>query len=83
MVSVSTLPRSACVIWPIFSASVIRDSRSWTRWLTGSAGFWYGNGLCVMRARGVGAAVPRRADRRRGDRHGGERGPRHGEQPAP
>ena len=30
-VSVSTLARSAWVIWPIFSASVMRDSRSWTR----------------------------------------------------
>ena len=39
-VSASTLARSACVIWPIFSASVIRPRRSATRWPTGSEGSW-------------------------------------------
>ena len=39
-VSASTLARSACVIWPIFSASVIRPRRSETRWLIGSDGSW-------------------------------------------
>jgi hypothetical protein len=42
VVSVSTSARSACVIWPIFSASVMRDSRSATRACTGSRGFSYG-----------------------------------------
>src|SRR5919201_1933425 len=37
-VSASTLARSACVIWPIFSGSVIRESRSSTRRETGSPG---------------------------------------------
>src|SRR3954451_4897587 len=41
-VSVSTAARSACVIWPIFSASVIRPRRSATRFFTDSEGFWYG-----------------------------------------
>src|SRR3954454_10998788 len=41
-VSVSTAARSACVIWPIFSASVIRPRRSATRCFTDSEGFWYG-----------------------------------------
>src|SRR5690242_16760886 len=35
--------RSGCVIWPTFSASDMRDSRSSTRWAIGSAGFRYGN----------------------------------------
>ena len=34
--SLSTDARSAWVIWPTFSASVIRDSRSRTRLATGS-----------------------------------------------
>src|SRR5437588_11910031 len=34
-VSVSTLARSACVIWPIFSAGFIRPSKSATRACTG------------------------------------------------
>src|SRR5947209_8206784 len=42
-VSVSTLPRSACVIWPIFSARVMRPSRSSTRALIGRSGFSYGS----------------------------------------
>src|SRR5437763_10490878 len=41
-VSASTLPRSACVIWPIFSASVMRDIKSFTRWRIGRTGFSYG-----------------------------------------
>src|SRR2546423_12805249 len=42
-VSLSPLPRSACVIWPIFSASVMRESRSSTRALIGRSRFWYGS----------------------------------------
>src|SRR5437763_5229885 len=42
-VVVSTLPRSACVIWPILSASFMRDIRSLTRWLIGRTGFSYGS----------------------------------------
>ena len=34
--------RSAWVIWPTFSASVIRPSRSATRWLTGQRGVLVG-----------------------------------------
>jgi hypothetical protein len=33
--SSATAPRSACVIWPIFSSSVIRPRRSLTRLATG------------------------------------------------
>ena len=40
VVSASMPPRSAWVIWPIFSASVIRPRRSATRWPTGSEGSW-------------------------------------------
>ena len=77
-VSVSTLARSAWVIWPIFSASVMRDSRSWTR--CGPAAPRPGTArLCVAGARGGDAAVPGRANGWRGDRHGGECDPRHGE----
>ena len=43
LVSESMLARSACVIWPIFSARVIRSSRSATRRLVGSVGSWYGS----------------------------------------
>ena len=43
VVSVSIDARSACVIWPIFSARVMRDSRSATRARTGSRAFWYGS----------------------------------------
>src|SRR3954454_18434829 len=42
-VSASTLARSACVIWPIFSASVMRPSRSSTRCGIGRLASWYGN----------------------------------------
>ena len=35
VVSASMLARSACVIWPTFSSSVIRPSRSATRRATG------------------------------------------------
>src|ERR1700755_1352472 len=35
--------RSACVIWPTFSASVIRPRRSETRWSTGSELSRYGS----------------------------------------
>ncbi len=35
-----TTPRSAWVIWPIFSSSVMRASRSLTRTETGCAGSW-------------------------------------------
>ena len=35
--SPATAPRSACVIWPIFSSSVMRLSRSLTRFATGWA----------------------------------------------
>src|SRR3954467_5222453 len=54
--SVKTESRSAWVIWPTFSSSVIRWSRSLTRWLTGSRAFSYGNfcaapaGATTMRA---------------------------------
>ncbi len=37
--SALTKRRSVCVIWPTFSASVIRPRRSLTRCLTGSDGF--------------------------------------------
>jgi hypothetical protein len=37
--SAVTSPRSAWVIWPIFSARLIRPSRSATRCFTGSEGF--------------------------------------------
>src|SRR5262245_2587778 len=37
----ATAPRSAWVIWPIFSSSVIRPSRSWTRSATGWAASRY------------------------------------------
>src|SRR5829696_364933 len=39
---VVTAPRSAWVIWPIFSSRVIRPSRSVTRTGTGWVGSWYG-----------------------------------------
>jgi hypothetical protein len=35
-----TAPRSAWVIWPIFSTSVMRPSRSATRLPTGRSGSW-------------------------------------------
>ena len=40
--------RSGCVIWPTFSASDMRDSRSSTRWAIGSAEFRYGNPCALM-----------------------------------
>ncbi|MFG3580380.1 hypothetical protein [Micromonospora chersina] len=40
--SSATAARSACVIWPILSAMVIRPSRSATRRRTGSRGSRYG-----------------------------------------
>src|SRR5665213_4371882 len=40
--------RSACVIWPIFSASDIRDSRSLTRWEIGRLGLRYGRPWASM-----------------------------------
>jgi hypothetical protein len=39
-VSASTFARSAWVIWPIFSASVMRDSRSSTRSGMGTLASW-------------------------------------------
>ena len=38
--SASTRWRSVCVIWPIFSSSVIRDRRSLTRLETGWRASW-------------------------------------------
>src|SRR3954447_26929163 len=35
--------RSTCVIWPILSSSDMRESRSPTRWATGSDGSRYGS----------------------------------------
>src|SRR5690242_1859867 len=35
--------RSTCVIWPTFSSSDMRESRSSTRCATGSEGSWYGS----------------------------------------
>src|SRR3954452_14256631 len=35
--------RSTCVIWPILSSSDMRESRSSTRWATGSDGSQYGS----------------------------------------
>src|SRR4051794_25964381 len=43
VVSLSMPPRSAWVIWPIFSSRSIRPSRSETRWLVESDGSWYGS----------------------------------------
>src|SRR5665647_3362729 len=41
--SAYTWPRSVCVIWPTFSASVIRASRSATRLVTGRLASLYGS----------------------------------------
>ena len=38
--SSSTRRRSVCVIWPIFSSSVMRDRRSLTRLETGWRASW-------------------------------------------
>src|SRR5882757_10435295 len=43
MLAVVTAARSACVIWPIFSSRVIRESKSSTRVCTGSVGSRYGS----------------------------------------
>src|SRR3954467_7605933 len=48
-VSLSTSARSACVIWPILSASVMRPMRSATRSLTGRFGSWYGSPAALAR----------------------------------
>ena len=45
--------RSACVIWPILSASVMRDSRSATRCATGRFGFRYGSPWALMTTTGL------------------------------
>src|SRR5450432_1622487 len=42
------MKRSACVIWPIFSASDIRDNRSLTRWEIGRLGLRYGRPCASM-----------------------------------
>src|SRR5689334_1242673 len=61
-VSASTLARSACVIWPIFSASVILESRSATRCLVDRRGFSYGkvpgDGAVPFLAAGLVARCP-------------------------
>src|SRR5690348_13233613 len=38
-----TDPRSACVIWPLFSSRLMREGRSFTRVGTGSVGSRYGS----------------------------------------
>src|SRR3954468_21473968 len=50
--------RSTCVIWPILSSSDMRESRSPTRWATGSDGSRHGS------------ARPRRATGSDGSRYG-------------
>src|SRR5262245_45918950 len=50
MSEVVTVPRSAWVIWPTFSSSVIRDIRSVTRSAGLSVGSWYGNWTAALGA---------------------------------
>ena len=52
--------RSAWVIWPTFSASVIRPSRSLTRVFTGSFLFRYGRSCALMTTCGVAVGASRR-----------------------
>ena len=86
-VSVSTPPRSAWVIWPTFSSSVIRAEQVVRPAAGSAAGFSYGN-VPVLPARRPacalvrGRAVARRVHRWCGDRGGGQPGSRHGAQPA-
>jgi hypothetical protein len=56
----ASAPRSACVIWPIFSSVVILLSRSATRSLTGLRAFRYGNpcALITMTGGSAGGLVP-------------------------
>ncbi len=50
-------PRSACVIWPAFSARDIRLSRSATRFFTGNLAFRYGSPCASITTCGVSAGA--------------------------